>query len=45
MTGPGGAWTDLGDGVRVRRSRAFAMNSVLLLDEEHTVVVDPDQVM
>lgn len=39
--GSGGAWTDLGDGVRVRRSRAFAMNSVLLLDPEHTVVVDP----
>ena len=35
------AWTDLGDGIRVRQSLAFAMNSVLLLDPEHTVVVDP----
>lgn len=35
------AWTDLGDGVRVRQSVAFQMNSVLLLDPEHTVVVDP----
>ena len=34
-------WTDLGHGLRVRRSRAYAMNSVLLLDSEHTVVVDP----
>ena len=35
------SWTDLGDGVRVRQSRAFAMNSVLLLDPEHAMVVDP----
>jgi glyoxylase-like metal-dependent hydrolase (beta-lactamase superfamily II) len=35
------AWTDLGGGVRVRRSRAYAMNSVLLLDRAHTVLVDP----
>ena len=34
-------WTDLGDGIRVRQSEAFQMNSVLLLDPEHTVVVDP----
>ena len=35
------AWTDLGQGIRVRRSVAYAMNSVLLLDSEHTIVVDP----
>jgi hydroxyacylglutathione hydrolase len=35
------AWTDLGGGVRVRRSRAYAMNSVLLLDPAHVVLVDP----
>lgn len=34
-------WTDLGDGIRVRQSEAFQMNSVLLLDREHTLVVDP----
>jgi glyoxylase-like metal-dependent hydrolase (beta-lactamase superfamily II) len=35
------AWTDLGDGVRVRQSRRYAMNSVALLDPEHAVLVDP----
>jgi glyoxylase-like metal-dependent hydrolase (beta-lactamase superfamily II) len=35
------AWTDLEGGVRVRRSAAFQMNSVVLLDAEHSVVVDP----
>jgi hydroxyacylglutathione hydrolase len=35
------AWTDLGGGVRVRQSRAYAMNSVLLLDAAHAVLVDP----
>jgi len=34
-------WTDLDDGLRVRQSVAFQMNSVLLLDAEHAVVVDP----
>jgi glyoxylase-like metal-dependent hydrolase (beta-lactamase superfamily II) len=34
-------WTDLGTGVRVRRSRAFAMNSTLLLDPAQAVLVDP----
>jgi glyoxylase-like metal-dependent hydrolase (beta-lactamase superfamily II) len=34
-------WADLGGGVHVRRSRAFRMNSVLLLDSDHAVVVDP----
>jgi glyoxylase-like metal-dependent hydrolase (beta-lactamase superfamily II) len=36
-----GGWTDLGAGVRVRQSRAFRMNSVVLLSSAHTVVVDP----
>jgi glyoxylase-like metal-dependent hydrolase (beta-lactamase superfamily II) len=34
-------WTDLGGGVRVRQSRAYWMNSTVLLDRAHTVVVDP----
>jgi hydroxyacylglutathione hydrolase len=34
-------WTDLGGGIQVRQSAAYAMNSVLLLDREHTVLVDP----
>ena len=34
-------WTDLGDGVRIRRSRVFAMNSVLLRSGRHAVLVDP----
>lgn len=35
------SWTDLGDGIRVRHSAAFQMTSTVLLDREHTVVVDP----
>ena len=35
------AWTDLGGGIRVRQSVAYAMNSVLLLHPEHTMIVDP----
>ncbi len=35
------AWTDLGDGTRLRRSRVFAMNSVLLRADAHAVLVDP----
>jgi glyoxylase-like metal-dependent hydrolase (beta-lactamase superfamily II) len=35
------AWTDLGGVIRVRQSVAYAMNSVLLLDPEHAIVVDP----
>ena len=35
------AWIDLGGGVLVRRSVEFAMNSVLLLDAEESIVVDP----
>ncbi len=34
-------WTDLGDGIRVRQSRIWAMNSVVLAHEEHTLIVDP----
>jgi hydroxyacylglutathione hydrolase len=34
-------WTDLGGGVLVRQSRAFAMNSGVLLDRERAVLVDP----
>lgn len=41
MTPAGAAWTDLGNGIHARQSRAFAMNSVLLLDPENVVVVDP----
>lgn len=39
MTEP--AWTDLGGGLRVRQSRVYWMNSVLLADREHTLLVDP----
>jgi hydroxyacylglutathione hydrolase len=38
---PEPAWTDLGGSVHVRRSLAFQMNSIVLLDAEHTVLVDP----
>jgi glyoxylase-like metal-dependent hydrolase (beta-lactamase superfamily II) len=38
MTAP---WTDLGDGVHVRRSRAYEMNSVVLARDAHAVVIDP----
>jgi glyoxylase-like metal-dependent hydrolase (beta-lactamase superfamily II) len=34
-------WTDLGGGVLVRQSRVYWMNSALLLDAEHAVLVDP----
>jgi glyoxylase-like metal-dependent hydrolase (beta-lactamase superfamily II) len=34
-------WTDLGSGIRVRQSARYAMNSVVLLDQAHTVIVDP----
>lgn len=37
----GDAWTDLGDGILVRQSKAFAMNSVVLANAEHTILVDP----
>jgi glyoxylase-like metal-dependent hydrolase (beta-lactamase superfamily II) len=35
------AWTDVATGVRVRQSRAFMMNSAVLADREHTIVIDP----
>ena len=35
------AWTDLGDGVHVRRSRAYEMNSVVLVKDAHAIVADP----
>ena len=35
------AWTDLGGGIHVRQSRAFQMNSVLLLHADHGLLVDP----
>ena len=41
MPGKPSAWTDLGGGIRVRQSVAYAMNSVLLLHPEHAIVVDP----
>jgi hydroxyacylglutathione hydrolase len=34
-------WTDLGGGLHVRQSRVFRMNSAVLLDREHAVLVDP----
>lgn len=41
MPGKPSAWIDLGGGIRVRQSVAYAMNSVLLLHPEHAIVVDP----
>jgi glyoxylase-like metal-dependent hydrolase (beta-lactamase superfamily II) len=38
MAGP---WTEVEPGFHVRQSRAFWMNSVVLADAAHTVVVDP----
>jgi glyoxylase-like metal-dependent hydrolase (beta-lactamase superfamily II) len=35
------AWTDLGGGIRVRRSVLYQMNSAVLLHPEHAVVIDP----
>jgi len=37
---PPGPWTELGDGVSVRQSRAYAMNSVVLSRDGYAVVVD-----
>lgn len=34
------SWTDLGDGVHVRRSRAYEMNSVVLARDGHAIVID-----
>src|SRR6266581_2477635 len=38
---PTTSWTDLGEGLRVRQSRAYRMNTLVLLDPRHTVIVDP----
>lgn len=35
------AWTELGEGLQVRRSLAYSMNTLVLLDPRHTVIVDP----
>src|SRR5512132_3639931 len=35
------SWTDLENGVLVRQSVAFQMNSIALLHPEHAVLVDP----
>jgi glyoxylase-like metal-dependent hydrolase (beta-lactamase superfamily II) len=35
------AWTDLGEGALVRQSRVYRMNSGVLLDPDHAVIVDP----
>jgi glyoxylase-like metal-dependent hydrolase (beta-lactamase superfamily II) len=35
------AWTDLGDGIHVRQSRAYAMNSAVLVAEDHAILIDP----
>ena len=35
------AWSVLADGVRVRTSRCYAMNSLLLTRDEHALLVDP----
>ena len=34
-------WTDLGEGVQVRQSRGYWLNSVVLLDPEVSWVIDP----
>ncbi|HYM80135.1 MAG TPA: MBL fold metallo-hydrolase [Candidatus Limnocylindria bacterium] len=41
MTSAAAPWTDLGGGVLVRRSAAFQMNSVALLDGRQALLVDP----
>ncbi len=35
------AWTELGDGIHIRESRAFRMNSAVMVAEDHAVLVDP----
>lgn len=35
------SWTVVGENVHVRQSRAYWMNSTVLLDSEHTILVDP----
>jgi len=38
---PAQRWTDLGEGVLVRQSSLYQMNSAALLDTDHTVLMDP----
>jgi len=35
------AWTDVADGIRVRTSRLYAMNSLVVFTDGHALVVDP----
>ena len=35
------SWTELGDGLRVRQSRCYAMNSLVAHRNGHTLLVDP----
>lgn len=35
------AWTDVGDGVLVRQSRAYQMNTTVVVHEGHALVFDP----
>jgi glyoxylase-like metal-dependent hydrolase (beta-lactamase superfamily II) len=35
------AWTELGDGIHVRQSRAYWMNSAVMVAEGHAVLIDP----
>jgi glyoxylase-like metal-dependent hydrolase (beta-lactamase superfamily II) len=41
MASSPGPWSTVAEGVRVRQSRAYAMNTTVLLDREHAVLVDP----
>jgi glyoxylase-like metal-dependent hydrolase (beta-lactamase superfamily II) len=34
-------WTELGDGIHIRQSRAFAMNSAVMVAEGRAVLLDP----
>lgn len=36
-----GTWTDVADGIRVRQSRLYSMNSGVLQREGHAVLIDP----
>ena len=41
VSAPTTAWTVVAENVHVRQSRAYWMNSTVLLDSEHTILVDP----
>jgi glyoxylase-like metal-dependent hydrolase (beta-lactamase superfamily II) len=34
-------WTELGDGIHLRQSRAYRMNSAVMVAEDHAVLIDP----